>query len=210
VNAVNVDADLAVRITRDDRRAVAEEELCRRFLGRVRAYGRRHLDDAVQIDDFAHDVLVTVLESIRAGRLNDPERVTGYVFGTCRLRLHEWRRSRRRERSIRASLPDVRDAAVAPAALIDKERLARCLGELPMRDRMVVLLTFYADRDGDEIARELRISAGNVRVIRHRALAHLSEAFEADTSPGGARAARPLRQKAHRRLSELWADSLRA
>jgi DNA-directed RNA polymerase specialized sigma24 family protein len=34
----------------------------------------------------------------------------------------------------------------------------------------VVLLTFQEDRSADEIASELGTSAGNVRVLRHRAL----------------------------------------
>jgi RNA polymerase sigma-70 factor (ECF subfamily) len=37
----------------------------------------------------------------------------------------------------------------------------------------VVVLTFFADKPGDEVAKELGLSAGNVRVIRHRALARL-------------------------------------
>src|SRR5687768_5857118 len=46
------------------------------------------------------------------------------------------------------------------------------------RERTVVVLTFYAERDGDAIARELGTSAGTVRVIRHRALARLRECLE--------------------------------
>jgi RNA polymerase sigma-70 factor, ECF subfamily len=37
----------------------------------------------------------------------------------------------------------------------------------------VVLMTFFADKSGDEVAKELGLSAGNVRVVRHRALARL-------------------------------------
>ena len=36
-----------------------------------------------------------------------------------------------------------------------------------------MVLTFFADKPADEVGTELAISAGNVRVIRHRALARL-------------------------------------
>jgi RNA polymerase sigma-70 factor (ECF subfamily) len=64
--------------------------------------------------------------------------------------------------------------APEPLAL-DPDRLARCLQTLPERERSVVLLTFVADKAAGEVGAELGISGGNVRVIRHRALARLRE-----------------------------------
>jgi RNA polymerase sigma-70 factor (ECF subfamily) len=57
---------------------------------------------------------------------------------------------------------------------VDRMRLEGCLGELAARDRAVVLATFLEDRDADEIGEKMQLSVGNVRVIRHRALARLS------------------------------------
>jgi RNA polymerase sigma-70 factor (ECF subfamily) len=37
----------------------------------------------------------------------------------------------------------------------------------------VVVLSFYAERDAEGIGLELGLSAGNVRVVRHRALSRL-------------------------------------
>jgi DNA-directed RNA polymerase specialized sigma24 family protein len=62
--------------------------------------------------------------------------------------------------------------APEPLAL-DPDRLAKCLEALPERERSVVLLTFVADKAAGEVGAELGLSAGNVRVIRHRALARL-------------------------------------
>ena len=67
-----------------------------------------------------------------------------------------------------------------PLAL-DADKLAACLQALAERERTVVALTFFADKSGDEVAKELSLSPGNVRVIRHRALARLRECM------GGAR-----------------------
>ena len=61
---------------------------------------------------------------------------------------------------------------------IDRRRLERCLGHLAQRESTVVRMTFQEDRPADEIARLLGITPGNVRVIRHRALARLQACVE--------------------------------
>ena len=54
-----------------------------------------------------------------------------------------------------------------------RERLRACLGALSERERSVVLLTYYDDRNAEQIAESWSTSAGNVRVIRHRAIDRL-------------------------------------
>ena len=61
-------------------------------------------------------------------------------------------------------------------------KLAGCLETLAERERTVVVLTFFADKSGDEVARELGLTAGNVRVIRHRAIARLRGCMGGDAS----------------------------
>ena len=56
---------------------------------------------------------------------------------------------------------------------LDTERLRPCLAALPERERAVLVMTFYDDRPADAVAAELGLSAGNVRVIRHRGLERL-------------------------------------
>jgi RNA polymerase sigma-70 factor (ECF subfamily) len=56
--------------------------------------------------------------------------------------------------------------------------LAECLDRLSERPRAVLMMTFYAERDAAEIAEELTLSPGNVRVTRHRALAQLRLCME--------------------------------
>jgi RNA polymerase sigma-70 factor (ECF subfamily) len=43
----------------------------------------------------------------------------------------------------------------------------------------VVVMSFFADKAADEVGAELALSAGNVRVIRHRAIGRLRECMEA-------------------------------
>jgi RNA polymerase sigma-70 factor (ECF subfamily) len=67
----------------------------------------------------------------------------------------------------------IADASVAPR--LDQERLASCLDRLSERERSVVLMTFYEDKQADEVAALLALTAGNVRIIRHRALNRLRD-----------------------------------
>ena len=75
-----------------------------------------------------------------------------------------------------ATYGDTPEAVDVPEPLaLDADRLAACVQALAERERTVVVQTFFADRSGDEVAKELGLSAGNVRVIRHRALGKLRE-----------------------------------
>ena len=55
--------------------------------------------------------------------------------------------------------------------------LARALGALPRRQRMVVVLRYYADLDIREIASTLKISPGTVKSTLHRARKTLAAAL---------------------------------
>lgn len=152
----------------------AEAQLYRRLAPRVRLYGRKHLRDDHAAADFAQQVLLMTIQKLRAGQLREPERVISFVFGMCRMVAMDLRRGQlRRERLLEQYGLDltIADASVAPQ--LDRDRLAACLDRLSERERSVMLMTFYEDRQADEVAGLLGLTAGNVRVIRHRALGRL-------------------------------------
>jgi RNA polymerase sigma-70 factor (ECF subfamily) len=153
-----------------------EAELYRRFAPRVRLYGRRHLGDRAAADDLAQDVLLLTIERLHAGDVQRPEAIGSFILGTSRMMAHGERRTTRRREALAARFVDTAPAAASlPGALLDAPRVAACLRALGERDRLVMLLTFYADRDAPRIAEDLGVSAGAVRAIRHRAMAQLRE-----------------------------------
>jgi len=165
--------------TRGTDAAGAERELCTRYAARIRLYGRRHLraDDAA--DDLVQQVLLSVLEAARAGRIEDPDRLGAFVAGACRFAAWDVRRGEHRRQRLAQAEAVLAVAAAEPGIHpIDRRRLERCLGHLALRESTVVRMTFQEDRPADEIARLLGITPGNVRVIRHRALAHLQACVE--------------------------------
>jgi RNA polymerase sigma-70 factor (ECF subfamily) len=173
------DGDLARRLVDGDDEA--EAELFRRLAPRVRLYGLRHLRDPAAADDLVQAVLLMTFDGLRAGKVREPERLASYVLGTCRRVVAGWRRgAQRRERLLerhgRQLVP-----SVEPEHPLDLDRLTRCLTALAERERTVVVLSFYAERDADAIGAELGLSAGNVRVVRHRALVRLRACMEGDS-----------------------------
>lgn len=163
---------------------VRERALCRRYASRIRGYGLRHLRDQAAAEDLVQHVLLIVLRAVREGKVgadDDPGRLDGYVLVTCRHSVMDMRRSDARQRRLAAWSAEELPTAYEPAwTAVDLHRLAPCLRQLDARDRAVVLATFVEDRDAGEIARTLQLTPGNVRVIRHRALARLQSCVEGE------------------------------
>ena len=169
------DGDLARAVgARGPESAEAENELYRRFAPRVRLYGLHHLRDEDAARDLVQQVMLLTIEKLRDGAIRDLDQIASFVLGVSRtmakdlMRL-EWRREKLRE------LYMVRDRVEAPVedSTLDIDRLEACLARLAERERMVVLLTFYAERTAGDVGKELGVKEGNVRVIRHRAVERL-------------------------------------
>jgi len=173
------DADLVRRIG-CGHDGEAEGELYRRMAPRVRLYGLRQLRDGDAADDLMQQVLVTTLEALRAGRLREPEKLASFVLGTCRMTVLGLRRGGyRRERLLEQFGVDLLVPAQSSGSQFDHEQLVRCMEALKERDRAVVVMTFYDERTGADVAGFLGLSEANVRVIRHRAIHQLRQCMGA-------------------------------
>ncbi|MGE0400604.1 MAG: RNA polymerase sigma factor [Kofleriaceae bacterium] len=158
---------------------VDERELCVQYAPRIRAYGLRHLRDASAADDLVQHVLLAVVRALRDGRIEDTSRIGAYILGTARNAAKDLRRGELRQQRIAdADAATAIDSYLPSHAGVDRLRLEACLGELEPRDITIVLASFVEERDADEIGGALQLTAGNVRVIRHRALARLQTCIE--------------------------------
>jgi RNA polymerase sigma-70 factor (ECF subfamily) len=151
---------------------VGEAELFGRFARRIRAFGLRHLGDGAAADDLVQQVLIVVIDGMRGGKIRELDQLASFVLGTAR-RVAMTNRScdARHDRLLRTFAPP--EGAVEIDPPLDLHRLRGCVEALPAKERAVVVLSFYADEDGDAIAGELGTTTGNVRVIRHRAIERL-------------------------------------
>ena len=169
------DADLAGKIGSGSD-SEAEAELFRRMAPRIRLYGLRHLRDRHAADHLTQQVLITTLEAIRAGRLREPEKLASFVLGTCRMTVLELRRgAQRKERLLEQFGADLLGPVQASLPRLDHEQLTRCVQNLKERERAVVVMTFYDEQTGADVASFLGVSEAYVRVIRHRAIHQLRD-----------------------------------
>jgi RNA polymerase sigma-70 factor, ECF subfamily len=154
----------------------AEAELFRRLAPRVRLYGLRHLRDAAAADDLVQEVLVLMLERLRAGRVREPDRLASFVLGTCRLVVRNHRRGRKRREGLLDQFAAVFPRHAEPDSLsLDHHRVRDCLERLAERERTLLVLTFYLEQPSAEIAVRLGLRPDNVRTLRHRAVARLRD-----------------------------------
>lgn len=157
--------------------SAAEAELCRRFAPRARLYGLRHLRDEDRARDLAQAVMLAVIEAVRAGRVEEPEHIDRFVLGTCRnvaLRM--------RDIDARAQPMDVAEIdALFTAPVVEPVHvgtLYHCLSTLEPKGRTLVYLAFNEGRSAAQIAVVLETTPGNVRVLRHRAVAQLRRCMD--------------------------------
>ena len=158
-------------------RVAAEAVLCRRFAPRIELYGMKHLRDRERARDLTQAVLVAVLQAVRAGRVDDPERLDRFVLGTCRNTV-----SRMRQHAARVPLASDEAIAALPVAAHETVPLlafSNCLSKLESRASRILVMSFVEERSADEIAALLDTKPGNVRVIRHRALAAVRQCLDA-------------------------------
>jgi RNA polymerase sigma-70 factor (ECF subfamily) len=130
----------------------------------------------------------------RLHQVRDVERTSGWLYTVLRS---TFLKSVRRQRPLNAASANVEleeAAGVQPEVdEIDREALARAIGELPVEFRLVVLMYYFEDLSYQQIAEQLEIPAGTVMSRLSRAKQHLRKRLEAhdavmspdstDTSP---------------------------
>jgi RNA polymerase sigma-70 factor (ECF subfamily) len=166
------DGALVLRVSEQGGDALAESQLCRRFARRALLYGLRHLRSAAAAEDLAQEALLTMLVALREGKLREPEQLASFLLGTCRTLAFAQRRKSERREALLARAP-VQEAAEQLPREVDPERLQGCIEQLGERERAIVAMTFQQELSAEAIAEALGLTAGNVRVLRHRTLARL-------------------------------------
>jgi RNA polymerase sigma factor (sigma-70 family) len=118
--------------------------------------------------------MLAVLEAARQGRVREHDKVDRFVLGTSRNVAARMREVEARARPLPEEGDGDGEQAVSSFEVsferLDTAALHRCVSKLEERMRTVLALSFIEERRAEEIAAVLSTSAGNVRVLRHRAL----------------------------------------
>lgn len=158
---------------------MTETELCERYLPLLRAVGRRRLRDRTAADELAQETLAVVIAALREGRVERTDAIGAYVLGVARNLIREGHRRERRSRALADALAPLSPEASAPPHEGERDaRLRRCFMRLTPRAREILERALIEEQTAPEIAEALRLSAGNVRVIRHRALAEVRRCLQ--------------------------------
>lgn len=170
-------ASLARAVASDVGRSHAENALAEHFLPIVRLYGRRHLRTDAAAEDLAQDTLGAVLVALRAGMVTNLDDVGGFVHGVARNKVREARRVKEVTRRVDVDPPEG-SVTHEPVLVGLRMHLFFCLAQLTESARQVLMRTYFYDEDSNEVGAALSLAAGNVRVIRHRALEALRRCLE--------------------------------
>lgn len=178
-------ADLVARIAAGER--AAEIEFVRTYERGVRAIVRRHCRPADPIaEDLAQDVLMRVLERLRAGAIRDAAALPAYIQATIVYATSAEYRSRHATEPASAiealAAPDDPPERCAGGQLA--ELMRALLRQLPVARDREILARFYLDeQDKDDVCRQLDIDAAHF----HRVVFRARERFRALLDQAGIR-----------------------
>lgn len=178
MTAVSFEAvsELVQAAGRGERRA--EEVLCQRFAPVVRAFARRRLRGRDAVEEFTQDALLLMVEALREARVEQPERIGGFVLGICRTLAFDRARQRERREALWQTYGTTLQAISVETAAREPYEVAHledCLSQLSKRARDLLRLGYVEARAHEEVAAALAISPANARVLRHRTLASLRD-----------------------------------
>ena len=159
-------------------------DLWRRFHARLLILGMRRLGNRADAEDMAQDALQRVVKALQENRLREPGALPAFVYQTA---LHvcqqSWRKRYRERHALEAYARSPLEDNGVPQPLtdlIDEERrrvVRLALQSLAMDDRELLEQLYTRDVDPEQLAGQLGISSGALRVRKHRALKRLSAAL---------------------------------
>jgi RNA polymerase sigma-70 factor (ECF subfamily) len=158
----------------------AEDELVRRYHPRILTALIALTRDREASRDLAQDVLIVTLQSVRSGKVNDPEKLGLFILGIARIlaKNHIRRKIDRetREDELPPQLMDRLSGPLGQARLEEDERdrsIRAALDELSQSDREIILLTLDGWKPR-EIAATLHIAPDVVRQRKFRAIQRIA------------------------------------
>jgi RNA polymerase sigma factor (sigma-70 family) len=124
--------------------------------------------------DLAQEALLEVLGALAERKIDDPSKVAAYARSVSRTAALSAGRTRERCAELLARYGIGDPVQDAPAfTQVDYAALGRCLAVLAYRERQTLFMTYAMDSPIEDIASLLETTAGNIRVIRHRAFVNL-------------------------------------
>lgn len=141
---------------------------------------RRLMTDRGDVDDCLQQTFLEVLTAIRAAKLEDPERLMGFVQTVARRKTNEVIERKLLDRATAGALKFARRAAppLPDEELMQAERrelMVRTLAEMPPREREILTRFYLDEQKPAQICREMGLTETQYRLMKFRAKAKFGE-----------------------------------
>jgi RNA polymerase sigma-70 factor (ECF subfamily) len=181
INHVESPSDLVARIIAGDRQA--EEALIRRYHQAVKIIIDRVTGYHPASEDLCQETFKAVWQNIRHGKLEHPERLSGYIRETARrIAIHHVGHIHAEPPMGPATAEDIPDPAPNQLDRIlqqeESEFAWQVLQELKPREREVLIRFYIAGEEKERICADLGIANQNFNVVIHRARERFIELYE--------------------------------
>ncbi len=155
----------------------------------LKIFAARRLRNWTAAEDVAQETLTQGLEALRAGRLENPDALPGYLFQTAlHLCLRRFRSADRERRALARFRPGHSTEDVL-GTLLSEERagqLRQALEGLEPEERRLLEMTYRDELDSEAIGREIGCRPDAVRARRHRLIRRLAKVMGVTRGPDGA------------------------
>lgn len=134
------------------------------------------------VTDKVHDLFISLAESLREGKLREPDRFPGYLWAAVRGQMakyvHRAGRARRTHVPIEGGLSVEGTDSTPEQRMIEHQRsevALRVLKSMSARDREVLLRFYLREQNQDAICAEMGLTEGQFRTIKTRAKSRFGE-----------------------------------
>jgi RNA polymerase sigma-70 factor (ECF subfamily) len=133
-------------------------------------------------EEATQETLLRVLKAVRHGAgVNQPERFGAYVNSTCNNVVREMWGKESRHPPAPENAPEQADHRVnMDASLITRELqqiVAEVLAGMRSKDREILRLIFFEEKDRGEVCKQMGVRPENLRVLLHRAKEKFEQAY---------------------------------
>lgn len=167
-----------------EREALAGQELVNRYQKAVRAVIARIVVDKSEADDVFQETFRKVFEKIQHDKLDDPERLPGFIASIAKYSAIEHIRGIRKRQKAEVNQKDVLLFDLAAdqfEQLNQKERveiIRDLIGELKSERDKILLRRFYInEEDKEQLCAELGLDSDQFNNVLHRARERYKKLF---------------------------------
>lgn len=173
-------SNLVTALQEDDSQTV--NELIEALRPRLMAFLRVHMNAShADAEDCAHDSLISSIEVIKEGGLQNPDQVVSYILSTCRNNYLKMQNKHRPE-AVEEFSDEHQHAPRQLQSLLDEEQerlLEWCLNQLKEEYQRFMQYWFdHPDAHAQKVADNFDISVNNAWTRKHRLVKKLNECYQ--------------------------------